>query len=283
MSSDRDPNLVVALISEVFFGTDASSRLTERLREARACGADLAVLPELPLNPWSPATTTPRDDDAEPPGGPRTRLQAMAAREAGIALLGGAIIVDPTTGSRFNTALLFDETGVLCDTYRKVHVPEEPGFWETSHYACGNEPPHVRSIRDVPLGVQICSDANRPVGSQLLAAQGAAAILIPRATEAATYHRWRPVFIANALTCGCYVLSVNRPEPEQDVLIGGPSIAVAPDGDVLHETTDTMGLVTIETAVVRAARIAYPGYLPRDAVFYARAWDALSQTEPAPA
>ena len=64
------------------------------------------------------------------------------------------------------------------------------------------------------------------------------AILVPRASEERTYQRWKIVFRANALTSGCYVLSVNRPDPEEGVLIGGPSIAVDPNGAVLLETTD---------------------------------------------
>src|SRR5437764_8670653 len=98
--------LTVALISEVFFGDGAGERLRERLGEAKSRGADLAVLPELALNPWSPATKSQRDDDAEAPDGPRACLQMEVAKEIGIALVGGAIIRDPATGRRRSTALV---------------------------------------------------------------------------------------------------------------------------------------------------------------------------------
>ena len=62
------------------------------------------------------------------------------------------------------------------------------------------------------------------------------------------------------------------PPPEDGVLIGGPSAAFDPNGELLVETTDRMALVTIDTEVVRGARIAYPGYLPTRAELYSAAW-----------
>ncbi|HVC21478.1 MAG TPA: carbon-nitrogen hydrolase family protein [Vicinamibacterales bacterium] len=276
--------LSVALISDVFHEADAAERLRARLAEAAARGAALAVLPELPLNPWAPATATARDEDAEAPGGPRHQRLAEAARAAGIGLVGGAIVRDPGTGRRYNTALVFDASGTLRAACRKLHIPEEPGFWETSHYEGGTEMPSMIDAFGVPVGVQICSDINRPEGSHLLGGLGAEAILAPRATERATYDRWRVVFVANALTSAAYVLSVNRPAPEQDVLLGGPSIAVAPDGDVLVETTEPVALVTLERARAARARRAYPGYLPVRADLYAEGWRRLAhgrQAQPA--
>ena len=128
----------------------------------------------------------------------------------------------------------------------------------------------------LPVGVQVCSDNNRPEGAHLLGAQGVEAILIPRASEEKTYQRWKIVFRANALTSCCYVLSVNRPDPEEGVLIGGPSVAVDPNGTVVLETTDQIGIVTLDSRVVSAARIEYPGYLPVRARLYADAWGEIA-------
>lgn len=270
-------SMTVALISDAFYDDTAAERLRNRLTTARDGGAELALLPELPLNPWSPATKQRRDDDAEPPDGPRATLQRQLAAGVGIALIGGAIVIDPETGRRHNTALVFDAGGNLLATWRKSHVPEEPGFWETSHYDAGLDAPAPIYGLPMPIGVQICSDLNRPEGSHLLGAAGAAAVFNPRATEAATYHRWRHVFFANALTSACYVLSVNRPGPEHGVLIGGPSIAVAPTGEVLAETTDPLAIVTMHRKTIEAARIAYPGYLPVRADVYARGWEQIAR------
>src|SRR5689334_9288936 len=121
-------SLTVALVSDVFVQPDDEPRLLATLVEARSRGADLAVLPEIPLNRWSPATETAKEEDAEPPGGPRHDRLGRAARTAAIALVGGAIVRDPKSGRRHNTALVFDTAGMLVGSYRKVHLPEEPGF-----------------------------------------------------------------------------------------------------------------------------------------------------------
>jgi N-carbamoylputrescine amidase len=275
----------VALVREIFLGDDAQERLAARLTEARSEGAELVLLPELPLNPWSPATAIPRDEDAEPPEGPRHRALSAAARQAGIAVLGGAILCDPATGKRHNVALLFDAAGRLAGSYAKLHLPDEEGFFEPAHYEPGSEPPAVLGGLGIPVGVQVCSDSNRPEGSHLLGALGAEVILVPRATEASTWERWKTVLRANALTSGAYVLSVSRPAPEFGVPLGGPSVAIAPDGEILVETTAPLAVVDLDRGAVAAARKRYPGYLAVRADIYARAWGALAAkgiTQPEP-
>ncbi len=279
MSSGR---LTVALISEVFWQPDGADLLTERLREAADQGAELALLPELPLNPWRPATKDAVDEDAEEEGGPRTQAMAQAARDSGVGIVGGIIHRDLASGRRTSRVLLFDGSGDVIATYEKLHLPEEPGFWETSHYEPGTLAPRPVDGFGLVVGMQVCSDSNRPEGSHLLGAQGAEAVLIPRATELATYQRWRVVFQANALTSTTYVLSVNRPEPEEGVLIGGPSVAVDPEGRMLVETTDRLAIVTLERDVIRQARVDYPGYLPIRASLYAKAWGELAATDGLP-
>jgi len=279
--------LVLALVRDVFPSPDSASdrdRLHARLVEARAGGAHLAVLPELPLNPWSPATKERRDEDAEEPDGPRARLQQDAAARAGIALIGGVIRRDPATGRRENVALVIGPDGTLVADYAKAHLPEEPGFWETSHYESGTEPARPIHVAEAPLeawpfGVQICSDVNRPEGSHLLGAMGAGLVVAPRATEAATWERWRPVLVANALTSRLFVASVNRPGPERGVGIGGPDFVVGPTGDVLFESdAHEVAIVPLDRRMLDDARRAYPGYLPVRADLYARAWQEAASS-----
>jgi predicted amidohydrolase len=169
----------VALIRMVFPDCAAIDGLRDALKQAHSQGAQLAVLPEIPLNVWSPASKVRQDDEAEPPVGRRHRAMSEAAREAGVALVGGAIVRDPKTERCHNTALAFDRSGELIGSYRKLHLPQEDGFWETSHYDPGDEPPSVIHGLPLAVGIQTCSDVNRPEGSHQLGALGAEVIVCP--------------------------------------------------------------------------------------------------------
>lgn len=271
--------MVVALLREVFFGDESDGRLGRLLAEARQKGAELVVLPELAHLPWRPAFREAVRGDAEPLRGRTFERLSKAARFEAVAVLGGAIVVDEANGQRYNTALLLDQYGELVASYRKLHLPDEPGFYEADHYAPGDGIPRVVEQFPLRLGVQICSDVNRPEGSHILAAMGAEVLLCPRATEARTFPRWRTVLTANAITSSCYVLSVPRPRPEFDVPLGGTSIAIAPDGTVLGESEETLMLVELERTCVERARVSYPGYLAVRSELYARGW---AEVVPAP-
>lgn len=273
----------IAMIHETFFDREPAVRLRRRLAEAAQARAALALLPELPLNPWRPAERTAMEADAEAPGGPRAASLAEAAQAAGLAVVGGCIVRDGL-GVRRNTALAFDRAGRLIGAYAKCHLPSEPGFWETDHYAPGSDP--ARVVRDpsvpLPFGMQICSDIHRPEGAHALAAAGAAVILCPRATEAASWDRWRTVLRATALTACAFIITVNRPashDAERAAGIGGPSAVIGPDGGVILETEEPVVVVDVDPGAIEAARRGYPGYLPVRSDLYARAWAGV----PAPA
>lgn len=265
----------LALLTELFHDDPDGARLVDALRDARRAGADLAVLPELPLDVWCPAGTEPRDEDAEPPDGRRQLAMSEAARAAGVALLGGAIVRSARSGRRYSTAILYDSAGEVVATHRKIHLPDEDGFWEARHYAPGTAPPTVTDAIGIPLGVLVCSDVQRPQGAHLLSASGAELLLVPRATPAASYDRWLVVLRAVAMTTACYLVSVNRPGPEGGVDIGGPSVAIGPDGEVLVQTTERLVLVEVDRLTVRRARQEYPGYLSARADLYALGWSRL--------
>ena len=101
---------------------------------------------------------------------------------------------------------------------------------------------------------------------------GAEAILVPRATPPETWARWELVLRANAVTSCAYVISVNRPGTLSGGVIGGASVAIGPNGNVLLETTEPVAAVTLERGALEAARRAYPGYLDVRSRVYADAW-----------
>ncbi len=272
------PTLTLAMVTDVFPGRADDDRLVARLTEAKKLGAEVAVLPELPLDRWIPAGPTPAGDDAEDPGGARQQRLVSAARASGIAVLGGAIVRDPTSGERRNRALLVAADGRVLGHYDKNHLPSEEGFWETAHYQPGKQPPQVLHGLPMALGVQLCSDTYRPDGTLLLAASGAELVVVPRATPPETWWRWQLMLRANAIMSACWVVSVNRPAGEAGSLVGGPSTVIAPDGTVVLETSEPVAVVELDRAAVTAARRGYPGYLAIRAELYAAGWTRLTSS-----
>ncbi len=265
----------LALVSEVFFGRAAEDRLVDLLGEVRGRGAELALLPELALDPWVPATRARSAQDAEEPDGVRAQLLARAAARVGIAVIGGAIVQTGTV--RHNTAIAVDARGELRARYAKTHVPQEPGFWERDHYDDGPVAATPFELAAVRCGIQICSDINRPEGVHALAAAGADLVLHPRATEPETWDAWRLVIRATALTSCCWIASVNRPRPEGGTPLGGPSCVVGPDGEIVVERCETVVLAEVDPLAVAQRRKDYPGYLPVRSELYAEAWRAASR------
>lgn len=264
-------SLKIALISEVFSTEEA---LVSCLLETHKQGADLAVLPELPLNEWSPATRQARAEDAESPGGWRETVQRNAARRVGIAVLGGVIRV-MHDGHRINLAVLIDAHGDIAGTSEKHVLPDEEGFRECDHYEPADNPPRIIECMGTKIGVQICSDANRPTAAQLLAAQGVQVILAPRATSPSSWNRWRLAYRAMALTASAWVVSVGRPRSEFGVEMGGPSLVVDPMGEVVLETMERISTVEIDRHAVTDARQSYPGYLAWPAKAYVTGWQEI--------
>ena len=270
-----DGRLTVAVVHDVFPEGETAARLDEALSTARSSGAELALLPELPIDRWVPATRDVDDADAEEPAGPRHRAFARAAKKSGIGVLGGAIVTEG--GRRRNRALLFDASGDLAASYDKLHVPLEEGFWERDHYEPGESLSPPSEAFGLRIGLQICSDMQRPQSVTALAAMGAEVIVAPRATPPASYERWLTVLRAGAIASACWVISVNRPRTERGVPIGGPSVVIAPGGEVVLETEGPQAVCTLDRAAVEAARRDYPGYLDVRADLYANAWDSLAR------
>ncbi|MCP4835916.1 MAG: carbon-nitrogen hydrolase family protein [Phycisphaera sp.] len=262
----------IALVAEVYPEDDQS--LVDDMKQAADAGARIVVLPECPAQAWAPGRSTPRPADAEEAGGPRESRQSEAARMSGVALLGGGI-ERCADGRRRNAAVLWDAEGVERLRYHKMHIPDEPGFREAAHYEPGLDRPRVVEVEGLRVGAQICSDNQRPEGAMMLAAQGCDCILNPRATERGLLDRWKTIWRANAMVTGCWVVSANRPRPEPGTPLGGPGVAVSPEGEICLESDSKMSFVDVDPARVTSARAVYPAYLAIPGTTYAAAWQGI--------
>ncbi len=258
-SLPRLRDLKVVLLSQISPSLDCLTGLAER-------GADLVVLPELPFQPWYPAQRKSSELVVSEP----CSRQAELAAQAGLAVLGGGL-----SGGQ-NVACLWDSKGQRQLSYAKMHRPQEPGFWECDYFEPGQYPPKVCDALGFPLGVQLCSDIQRPFGASFLQAQGCGAILLPRATEVGTYEHWKLVIRATARMHATYVATVNRPQPEGGVPLGGPSLLVDPHGRVVAEGTEDELWCDLKVSQVVEARAGYPGYLESPLQVYADSWGKLA-------
>ena len=104
-------------------------------------------------------------------------------------------------------------------------------------------------------------------------------MIVPRATPAETWPRWRLVLRADAVTSAAYVVTVNRPSPDSASPIGGPSAVIGPDGEVIIETTERLTVVRLDQQAVARARADYPGYLDYHPEVHERGWESVVSHE----
>ena len=163
-------------------GGAARRRRRSAARTSRSSG--------VPLNPWRPATKDAVDADAEGMDGDRARLQADAAAAPSSRSGGGHHPPRSRDGPSHEPGARLRPRRELSPTYEKLHLPEEPGFWETSHRAGHRCASTDRGIRRPVRGPGLLRH-QPPEARRILAAAGALAVLAPRATEEATYQRWK--------------------------------------------------------------------------------------------
>ncbi|BAM02320.1 carbon-nitrogen hydrolase [Phycisphaera mikurensis] len=244
---------------------------TKRLaREAAGRGAELLVTQELFKGPYFCQVEDERGfehAEAVPAGETCSRLAALA-EELGVHV-SGSLFERRAPGLCHNTAVLFDPRGELAGRYRKMHVPEDPRFYEKFYFTPGEaEPaadrwPHAGSgpmIRDgfqswvlraepaeIKLGPLVCWDQWFPEAARLTAMQGAEVLLYPTAigawhgedagvpeTQAAA---WHTIQRSHAIANGVFVAACNRVGVEGELTFWGGSFVVDPAGTVIAEAS----------------------------------------------
>ncbi len=195
-------------------------RAAARVEEAARLGAQVVCLPELYRSPYP----CQREDVAlfelaEPVPGPSSERFAEVARNAGVAVI-VPIFERRTAGLCHNTALLLDADGSLRGMYRKMHIPDDPAFYEKFYFAPGDLGFRAFDLRAGRVGTLICWDQWFPEGARLTALQGAAILFYPTAIGwhppekaqhgSAQRDAWRTVQRGHAIANGVYVAAVNR-------------------------------------------------------------------------
>ncbi|MCL2790932.1 MAG: carbon-nitrogen hydrolase [Desulfobulbus sp.] len=196
------------------------------IREAAAQGAQLAVLQELHCSPYfSQAETASCFDLAEPIPGPATAVFGALAKELGLVIV-TSLFERRTPGLYHNTAVVLDTDGSIAGRYRKMHIPDDPGYYEKFYFTPGDLgfTPIDTSIGR--LGILICWDQWYPEAARLMAMAGAEVLIYPTAIghdpddDAGEQTRqrdaWMTIQRAHAIANSIPVLSVNRVGFEAD-------------------------------------------------------------------
>ncbi len=196
------------------------------VRAAAARGANLVVLQELHATPYFCQTEAPGCFDlAEPVPGPSTETFARLARELGVVLV-TSLFERRAPGLYHNTAAVLDADGTLAGIYRKMHIPDDPGYYEKFYFTPGDLGFTPIDTRVGRLGVLVCWDQWYPEAARLMALAGAELLIYPTAIgydpndpadeRARQRNAWITVQRGHAVANGVPVVSVNRVGFEPD-------------------------------------------------------------------
>jgi N-carbamoylputrescine amidase len=248
---------------------DRHSKLEGLIRLAASKGAQVVLLPELIFHDYFCITEDSvhfdlaHDLETEP-------MQAMAALAAELEI----VLVVPfyerrAAGVYFNSAAVYDADGSLAGTYRKMHIPDDPGFMEKYYFAPGDQGFKSIRTRYAKLGVLICWDQWYPEAARLTALQDCDVLLYPtaigwddeesardpqaQALEARHLDAWVTMQRSHAIANGVYVAAANRTGREAHLRFWGNSFIAGPGGEILDRLgADSVGFVMVE---VNPARI----------------------------
>ena len=249
----------------------------EKIHEAAALDADLIILPELHLDPYFCQN---EDYDhyalAQPIPGPTCELLSALAKELGIVIV-STLFEKRAPGLYHNTAVVFDKDGRLAGKYRKMHIPDDPGFYEKYYFTPGDIgfKPIETSIGK--LGILICWDQWFPEGARLMALAGAEILIYPTAIgwdpqdtadeQERQLNAWITIQRSHAVANGIPVVACNRigfekaPDSDKGINFWGNSFIAGPQGEFLthaNATDPQLLLSTIDKAKSERVRQIWP-------------------------
>lgn len=219
---------------------------------------------------------------AESIPGPSTEALGKLARKHGIVIV-ASLFERRAAGLYHNTAAVIDADGSLLGVYRKMHIPDDPLFYEKFYFTPGDTGFRAWRTRHATIGVLVCWDQWFPEGARLTAMQGAEILFYPTAigwhpTEKAEFGRaqhesWELIQRSHAVANGCYVCAVNRighehvrgedgrPVSEDGLEFWGQSFVASPDGQVVERApTDAEHVLVVpcDLARVEFSRTHWP-------------------------
>ncbi|WP_075567103.1 carbon-nitrogen hydrolase [Ihuprevotella massiliensis] len=225
-------------------------KLAKGIAQAAQRGAELVVLQELHNTPYFCQTENPDLFDlAEPIPGPSTDFFGTLARQFGVVIV-ASLFERRAAGLYHNTAVVIEKDGTIAGKYRKMHIPDDPAYYEKFYFTPGDlgfEPIDTSVGR---LGVQVCWDQWYPEGARLMALRGADLLIYPTAIgyessdtpeeQARQREAWTTVQRGHAVANGLPVIAVNRTGHEPDpsgqthgIQFWGSSFVAGPQGEFL--------------------------------------------------
>jgi N-carbamoylputrescine amidase len=200
------------------------------VREAARMGANIVCLPELFRTQYFCQREDLRLFDlAEPVPGPSTEKLGAVAREAGVAIV-ASLFERRAPGLYHNTAVTLGPDGTIISVYRKMHIPDDPLYYEKYYFAPGDLGFKAVDAAFGRVGTLVCWDQWYPEGARLTALQGAEVLFFPTAIGwhpaekdefgAAQYDAWRTIQRSHAIANGVYVAAVNRVGKEHGDILG---------------------------------------------------------------
>jgi N-carbamoylputrescine amidase len=226
-------------------------KLANNIREVAKKGAELVVLQELHNSLYFCQTeNTQLFDLAEPIPGPSTEFYGAIAKECGVVLV-TSLFERRAAGLYHNTAVVFEKDGTIAGKYRKMHIPDDPAYYEKFYFTPGDMGFHPIQTSVGKLGVQVCWDQWYPEGARLMALQGAELLIYPTAIgyessdtedeQERQREAWTTVQRGHAIANGIPVIAVNRTGHEPDpsgqtngIQFWGSSFVAGPQGELLY-------------------------------------------------
>jgi N-carbamoylputrescine amidase len=271
--------VTLGLIQGTTFASQAESlaRHDVLIREAAAKGAQIICLQELFNIPYfCTRQDTALFDLAEPvPDGPTTKHLAGLARELGVVLI-VPLFEKRGPGLYHNTASVIDADGTVLGIYRKMHIPQDPGFEEKFYFTPGDLGYRVWNTRFGRIGVLICWDQWYPEAARLTALAGAEILFYPTAIGwlsrekaelgQAQHCGWETVQRGHAVANGCFVAAVNRTGSQDDTEFWGQSFVANPYGEIVARASvekEEVLIVPVNLQAVEDFRRIWPFFRDR--------------------